>query len=73
MLWLPNHQRTDPILTAYFSGLRRDCETGEWQDIDVSCPGLAEPFRSSAKAIQQREVEEGALLFGPDGSPIVMR
>ena len=54
------------LLTAYFNGLRRDCETGEWQDIDVACPGLAEPFRSRIKKNQQRVV-----LYGPDGSPIV--
>jgi hypothetical protein len=56
------------MLTAYFNGLRRDCETGEWQDIDVACPGLAEPFRSRIKKNQ-----DAVLLFGPDGSPAVMR
>jgi len=61
------------MLTAFFNGLRRDCETGEWQDIDVACPGLADPFRSRIKKLQRREGSDDVLLFGPDGAPVVMK
>lgn len=64
---------TVDTLTLFFNGLRRNCETGQWEDIDVACPGLAEPFRSRVKAVQAREQSEGALLFASDGSVLVRR
>jgi hypothetical protein len=42
----------DNQLTNVFSGLRRNCDTGEWEDIDVACPGMPEPYRSRIKAQQ---------------------
>jgi hypothetical protein len=67
---LKREREGGPVLTAYFNGLRRDCETGEWQDIDVACPGLSEPYRSNIKSIQRKELEERILLFSANGKPI---
>lgn len=72
-IWLPGEKSTENLLTTCFNGLRRNCETEEWEDIDVACPGLAEPFRRRIKKIQQTEAREEALLYRPDGKVLVKK
>ena len=77
---------TEELITCFLNGLRRNCETDEWEPVDVALPYLDEPYRSRLKAIEQREnaakheamstgkiIEQGALLYRPDGTVLVRR
>lgn len=77
---------TEELITCFLNGLRRNCETDEWEPVDVALPYIDEPYRSRLKAIEKAEkkikeqarssgttIEVGALLYRPDGTVLVRR
>ena len=46
---------TEELITSFLNGLRRNCETNEWEPVDVALPDIAELYRSRLKEIEKTE------------------